>query len=80
MKYTLRNKLGNVIQHTDNERQRDRLIGKGYTLIEEPEKKLDLDKMTVEQLETFAGEKGISLDGCSNKTEKLARIKETIGN
>lgn len=77
MKYTLRSRYGNVIQHTDSERKRDRLIGLGYTLVEN---EINLDKMTVEQLEAFAKEKNISLEGCGNKAEKLTKIKAAIAN
>ena len=40
--------------------------------------KINLDKMTVDELEAYAKENNISLDGCSNKAEKLAKIKESI--
>ena len=81
MKYTLRSKYSNVIQHTDSERKRDRLLDLGYTLVEDKaESELNLDKMTVDQLEAFAKEKEISLEGCGNKAEKLAKIKEAIAN
>ena len=35
-----------------------------------------IEKMTVEQLEAYAAEKGIDLTGCQNKAEKIAKIKE----
>ena len=78
MKYTLISKIGNLVITTDNERKRDRLLGLGFKLVEKTEKEINLDKMTVEQLEAYAKEKGINLEGCNNKAEKLARIKETV--
>lgn len=39
MKYTLKSEYGNIITSTESERQRDRLLALGYTLVEEaPEK------------------------------------------
>lgn len=35
-----------------------------------------IDDMTVTELEAYASEKDIDLSGCSNKAEKLAKIKE----
>ncbi len=55
MKYILKSRYGNVIKKTDSERKRDRLLGLGYKLVEED---INLDKMTVDQLEAFAKRKG----------------------
>lgn len=71
------NRYGNAICMAKTEKERDELIVKGYH--EEIEKeKINLDKMTVDELEAYAKENNISLDGCSNKAEKLAKIKESI--
>ena len=78
MKYTLKSEYGNIVQSTDSERKRDRLLRLGYSLVEEPTEGYSLDKMTVDQLEAFAKEKDISLEGCNNKAEKLNKIKEAI--
>ena len=77
MKYTLKSRYGNVIQHTDSERKRDRLLELGYTLVED---EINLDKMTVDQLKAFAKEKDISLEDCKNKAEMLEKIKSAIAN
>ncbi len=78
--FKLVNRYGNAHKTAETEQKRDELLNAGFILATELDNGIELDRMTVAQLETFAGEKGISLDGCSNKTEKLARIKETIGN
>lgn len=80
MKYTLKSRYGNIVQHTDSERKRDRLLDLGYTLVEEPEQGYNLDKMTVDQLKAFAKEKDISLEDCKNKAEMLEKIKAAITN
>lgn len=72
----LKNKYGNIVKETDNKHKIDHLMSIGYTEVKEEEK--DLDKMTVPQLEAFAKEKDIDLSDCSNKSEKLAKIKEFI--
>lgn len=77
MKYTLKSRYGNVVQHTDSERKRDRLLGLGYTLVED---EINLDKMTVDQLKAFAKEKDIPLEDCKNKAEMLEKIKSAIAN
>ncbi|MBQ4118982.1 MAG: hypothetical protein IJD45_01160 [Clostridia bacterium] len=73
--FVLKNKYGNVYKKVNTERERDELLKGGYTLVED---KVDLDKMKVEDLEAYAAENGIDLSGCGNKTEKLAKIKESI--
>lgn len=75
MKYTLKSRYGNIVQNTDSERKRDRLLDLGYTLVEDD---INLDKMTVDQLKAFANEKGISLEDCKNKAEILEKIKLTV--
>lgn len=71
------NRYGNAVCMAKTEKERDELITRGYH--EETEAaEINLDKMTVEQLEAFAKEKNISLDGCNNKAEKLAKIKEVV--
>lgn len=73
--FVLISRYKNEVIKTDSERKRDRLIDLGYTLVEE---NLNLDKMKVEDIEKYAEEKGIDLSGCSNKAEKIARIKESL--
>lgn len=75
-KYVMISHYGNEIKEVDSERKRDELKSLGYCEFEPKEK--DLDKMTVSQLEAFAKEKDIDLSNCSNKSEKLAKIKEFI--
>lgn len=48
----------------------------GCPLIEKVEEKTDLKKMKVEELQAYAKEKGIELDGATKKDEILAKIKE----
>ncbi len=48
----------------------------GKPLIEKVEEKTDLEKMKVAELQTYAKEKGIELDGATKKDEILAKIKE----
>ena len=75
--FKMTNRYGNAVCMATTERERDELITKGYH--EEIEKEeINLDKMTVDQLKAFATEKGISLEGCNNKAEILAKIKESI--
>lgn len=76
--FVLISKLKNEVIKTEDGRKRDRLLDLGYTLVEEPEKKPNLDNMTVTELEEFAASKNISLEGCANKAEKLSRIKEAM--
>lgn len=73
--FKLVSKLKHEVVKTDSERKRDRLLELGYTLVEEQALETDLDKMTVAELEAYAKEKGIDLTGCSNKAEKLEKIK-----
>lgn len=48
----------------------------GKPLIEKVEEKTDLEKMKVAELQAYAKEKGIELDGATVKAEILAKIKE----
>ena len=48
----------------------------GKPLIEKAEEKTDLKKMKVEELQAYAKEKGIELDGATTKADILAKIKE----
>ena len=49
----------------------------GKPLIEKAEEKTpDLEKMKVGELQAYAKEKGINLDGATKKDEILAKIKE----
>ena len=48
----------------------------GKPLIAKVEEKTDLKKMKVEELQAYAKEKGIELDGATKKDEILAKIKE----
>ena len=73
--FVLISRLKNEIIRTDSESKRDRLIDLGYTIVEE---KLNLEKMKVEDLEKYAADNGIDLSGCANKTEKIAKIKESV--
>lgn len=48
----------------------------GKPLIAKVEEKTDLEKMKVAELQAYAKEKGINLDGATTKAEILAKIKE----
>lgn len=48
----------------------------GCPLIEKVEEKTDLEKMKVAELQAYAKEKGIELDGATRRDEILAKIKE----
>lgn len=74
--FVLKNKYGNVYKKVNTERERDELLKSGYELVVY---EVNLDKMKVEELEKFAADKGIDLSDCANKAEKLAKIKESIG-
>ena len=45
-------------------------------LIEVVEEKTDIEKMKVAELQAYAKEKGIDLDGATAKADILAKIKE----
>lgn len=48
----------------------------GKPLIEKVEEKTNLKKMKVEELQAYAKEKGIELDGATTKADILAKIEE----
>lgn len=48
----------------------------GKPLIAKVEEETDIEKMKVAELQAYAKEKGIELDGASKKDEILAKIKE----
>ena len=72
--FTLKNKYGNIVKTVETQREKENLEALGYE-VDMP----DLNKMKVEELEKFAADKGIDLSDCANKAEKLAKIKESIG-
>ena len=76
--FRLKNRWGNIYKEVETEREKLELEKQGYTVVTAETEK-DLDGMTVAELEAYAKEKGIDLGGCTNKAEKLARIKESEG-
>lgn len=72
--FVLRNKYGNIVKTVKTEREKENLEALGYK-VDEP----DIDKMKVSELEALAKSKGIDLSDCKNREEKLAKIKEAIG-
>lgn len=48
----------------------------GKPLIEKVEEKTGIEKMKVAELQAYAKEKGIELEGATTKAEILAKIKE----
>ena len=48
----------------------------GKPLIAKVEEKTDIEKMKVAELQAYAKEKGVELDGATTKAEILAKIKE----
>ena len=75
--FTLKNKYGNIFKNVETEREKENLEALGYKVVSATTE-INLDKMKVEELEAYAAENGIDLSGCGNKTEKLAKIKESI--
>ena len=73
--YKMVNKFGNAIRYVKTEERRDALIELGY---HEENPEIDFEKMKVEDIKKYAAEKGIDLTGCANKTEIIAKIKESI--
>lgn len=71
------NRYGNAVCIAKTEKEKEELLIRGYH--EDTEKEIKLDEMTVAQLEAYAKEKNIDLSDCSNKVEKLLKIKETVG-
>lgn len=76
--FRLKNQWGNIYKEVKTEREKDDLEKQGYTVVAAETEK-SLDEMTVPELEAYAKEKGIDLGGCTNKAEKLARIKAAEG-
>ena len=75
------NPWGNVYV-TVTERKAQYLESLGYKRVEESNQGdtegVNIDKMTKPQLEAFAELNGIDLTGCSNNTERVAKIKEAL--
>lgn len=76
--FTLRNKYGNILKHVETDREKEALLDMGYELVAATTE-TEFDKMKVSELEAFAENKGIDLSECKNREEKLAKIKESIG-
>lgn len=76
--FTLKNKYGNIVKTVETQREKENLEALGYEVVSATTE-INLDKMKVEELEAFAKDKGIDLSDCANKAEKLAKIKESIG-
>ena len=76
--FRLKNRWGNIYKEVKTEREKDELEKQGYTVVAAETEK-SLDEMTVPELEAYAKEKGIDLGCCTNKAEKLARIKAAEG-
>ena len=76
------NKYGNIHITTESDRKAQYLESKGYKRVEESNQGdtegVNIDKMTVAELEAYAEINGIDLKDCSNKAEKLAKIKEAL--
>ena len=75
--FTLRNSCGNIVKFVETEREKEKLESLGYKT-ETIATEINLDNMTVAELEAFANEKGIDLSGCSYKAEKIEKIKNLI--
>lgn len=76
--FTLKNKYGNIVKTVETQREKENLEALGYEVVSATTE-INLDKMKVEELEKFAADKSIDLTDCANKAEKLAKIKESIG-
>ena len=76
--FILKNKYGNIVKTVETQREKENLKALGYEVVSATTE-INLDKMKVEELEAFAKDKGIDLSDCANKAEKLAKIKESIG-
>lgn len=76
--FKMRNAIGSAIIIAKTDRRCDELISRGFTLVEEQTKGINLDNMKVAEMEAFAKDKGIDLSSCTNKAEKLEKIKESI--
>ncbi len=76
--FKMRNAIGSATIFAKTERKRDALKELGFIEVE-ASAEVDFDKMKVSELEAFAENKGIDLSECKNREEKLAKIKESIG-
>lgn len=76
------NEYGNAIVIANSERQAAQFETRGFKRVEKPDQGdtegVNLDKMKVAELEAYAQLNGIDLEGCSNRSEKLAKIKESL--
>ena len=76
------NEYGNAMVIANSERQAAQFEYRGFKRVEEPNEGdtegVNLDKMRVAELEVYAQLNGIDLEGCSNRSEKLAKIKESL--
>ena len=75
--FTLRNLCGNIIKVVETEREKEKLEALGYK-IESATTEINLEKMTVAELDNFANENGIDLSGCYYKAEKIETIKNLM--
>lgn len=82
MKYVL--KKNNVERITEDEKLKEILESQGFSLIKESAEKDDgksddpLDKMSVEELKTYAEEKGIDIGASTSQSGILKKIKAAI--
>lgn len=76
--FKMRNAIGSATIFAKTERKRDALKELGFIEVE-ASAEVDFEKMKVSELEAFAENKGIDLSECKNREEKLAKIKESIG-
>ena len=79
--FTLKNKYGNIVKTVETQREKEALEGLGYEVVSattEQTEGVNLDNMKVAELEAFADKNGIDLSDCTNKAEKLEKIKESI--
>jgi hypothetical protein len=66
----------NQVKFVEEENDKDKLIAKGFKLIEEPKKKeKTVDEMTIDELKAYAESKGIDLGEATKKAEILAVVK-----
>jgi hypothetical protein len=66
----------NQVKYVQEDKDKQKLIAKGFKLVEEPKKKeKTVDEMTVEELKTYAEANKIDLGEAKLKAEILAIIK-----